>query len=107
MKQEFRQLYSEVILSFIEVHNCYLEYYEGPNRRKASDLKRALRNSRAKMKELHDLTTTINVQINSREIGIHSQNVIDPKLLPQEFHDWVSKGLGRKNKYATRQRNTS
>jgi hypothetical protein len=99
MINKYKQIYGELIVALTELHNAHLDYLEGPNLRKSRDLKKKIKNISPKLKEFTGIVTSVNKEILQRARGVYPLVPNDPNLLTPEFHEWVSKGLGRVNKY--------
>lgn len=102
MINKYKNIYSDLIVALTELHNAHLDYLEGPNLRKSRDFKRKIRKLSPKLKSLIDVVTDVNKEVLKRERGKYPVVPNDPNLLTPEFHQWVSKGLGRVNKYTSK-----
>jgi hypothetical protein len=99
MINKYKNIYSELIVALTELHNAHLDYLEGPNIRKSRDLKKKIKSLTPKLKNLLNIVTDVNKEVTKRDRGIYPRIPNDPNLLTPEFHEWVSKGLGRVNKF--------
>ena len=99
MLNKYKEEYNKVVLALIEMHNAHVDILDGPNRRKVRDLKRALRNLGPVVREFKKILDLISMEVARREVGSKGKTAIDPESIPQEVHDWVSKGLNRKRKF--------
>lgn len=99
MINKYKKAYSDLIIVFTELHNAHLDYLEGPNARKSRAIRNKVKEIIPKLKEFKNIVSNINKEVTKRKRGNPIFVPNDPALLTPEFHDWVSKGLGRVKKY--------
>jgi hypothetical protein len=100
MINKYKDAYNEVVSALAVLHNAHLTYSEGPSMRKSSAMKRAIKNANSKLKDLKEVIVSINREVTKRERGNPIIVPNNPEDITPEFHEWVSKGLGRVNKYS-------
>lgn len=99
MLNKYKEEYNKLVSVLTQVHNAHVDVLDGPNRRKVRDLKRVLRDIAPAIKEFKKILDLISMEVARREVGSRGKTAVDPESIPQEVHDWVSKGLNRKRKF--------
>ena len=55
-KRNYKETYNQLVSLFAELHNAHVNFYDSPSERTGFTLRRAVRNIRAKGKELSDIS---------------------------------------------------
>ena len=99
MLNKYKEEYNRLVELLTKVHNCHVDMLDGPNMRKTRDLKKALKELGPAIKDFRKVLDLIGYEVTRRTRGGQYKKALDPKDVPQETHDWVSKGLNRVHNY--------
>ena len=98
MLNKYKDEYNKLIAILTEVHNAHMEIVNGgPNLVRLRQLKRKIRQIAPSIKDFKSAIEEVSLEVHRRARGKGYGR--DPESIPQETHDWVSKGLGRIRKY--------